>query len=149
MRLRQIGGVPASLAAAAAAVAMAACEGDVERFRPDDSTPPTVAIAQPAEGGIVNTRTPGFVVEISDAGVGYHCPTLNATIDGSDVGAAFRNVCSEGQAEIRVPPGKILPPLDPGSHTLVFRISDRAGNEATATRRFTVDVGTPPPPEPA
>lgn len=138
-----------SLASAAAVVSIAACEGGVERFRPDDSTPPAVTITQPSEGGIVNTSTPGFVVEVSDEGVGYHCPTINATIDGRDVGAAFRNVCSEGQAEIRVPPGRILPPLENGSRTLVFKIADRAGNEAAATRRFTVDVGTSPPPVPA
>lgn len=99
-----------------------------------DNTPPTVAIPAPLDGGTVPMRTPELRVSYSDATTGVNPSTFRATLDGSDISAAF--AVSPPGATATVPT-----PLANGPHTLVARIADQAGNVKSASALFTVSTG--------
>lgn len=99
-----------------------------------DNTPPTVAIPAPLDGGTVPTRTPELRVSYSDATTGVNPSTFRATLDGSDISAAF--AVSPPGATATVPT-----PLANGPHTLVASIADQAGNVKSASALFTVSTG--------
>ena len=130
------------------ALAPGACSNEDGPLRPSDSLPPTVTVVEPAENAFVPAR-PAFVIRVSDQGSGVFCSTVSATINGRDVSQFFRNGCDEATGEIRIGGGQITPPLNDGGATLVFTISDHAGNVSPIVRRqFTVDSEPPPPPPP-
>jgi hypothetical protein len=110
-----------------------------------DATPPEITIVQPADGDEVLTTRPSFLIRVSDAGSGVFCSTLEAIIDGADFSQFFLSGCNATTGEVRAA-GQIQ--LEGGANTLVFRIADRAGNVATATRTFTVTPGGGPAPGP-
>lgn len=124
----------------------AAC-GDGEVTRPPDRTAPTVNIVRPEEDEVVGQR-PGFVIEVSDAISGIVCLSVRATINGRDYTQFFRTRCDAEAGEIRVLASEITPAIPEGGARLSFTISDNAGNQAMASRSFTVTATLPPPPPP-
>ncbi len=104
----------------------------------EDSIPPAVTV----DGGPTGTTTdtsPTFTFSATDA-VGpiiFQCSI--------DTGTASFGACS-GPGNSDTPTS----PLGAGSHTFRVQATDAAGNSATATRSFTVQVPQPPaPPETA
>ncbi len=132
----------------AALLALASCSGDDGGpSGPRDATPPTITVVNPSEGSFVGAR-PSFFIRVTDLGSGVFCNSIEATISGANVSEFFRRGCEEESGDVSVAGGAINPGLADGGRTLTFRISDRAGNQATATRQFTVDTepgGGPPP----
>ena len=105
-----------------------------------DTTPPAIAIADPAVGALIGDTTPSLRVTYSDpagpgAASGVDPATLVVTLDGQDKTAWFAKSASEATAE--VPADAVLAE---GGHRLEARIRDAAGNEAAATPvEFRVD----------
>jgi len=64
--------------------------------------------------------------------------TIKATLDGVDRTNLF--TMRSGDASATIPANLAL---SAGAHTLVFSLQDKAGNQATATSQFTVDLGVP------
>ncbi len=92
-----------------------------------DTTAPSVAINQPANGGYSGSATPSLDFTVSDTNPG----TSYCQVDG---GAEV--ACSNG--------GNWPTPLSSGQHTLAIRHVDAAGNSgASASSTFTVDTTLP------
>lgn len=110
-----------------------------------DHTAPVLTIATPADGKAVNTATPAISLAYSDpvgtgepAASGVDVNSLKVTLDGVDRTALFTR--RSGDASGAVPADLAL---TPGSHTITATVRDLAGNTATATSRFTVDLTAP------
>lgn len=101
------------------------------------------------DGGTVNT-TPYFVAEVSDSsginpglGIGHD---MMLVIDGKhslsyNLNEYFRyrlGSSSTGRVEFSIPA------LEPGKHSLMFRVWDQMGNQTTRTLRFKVEKGDMP-----
>lgn len=136
------------LALIAGAALAAGCSGDDVTGR-TDVTPPSITFVSPVNGGNVTTERPPFVIEVTDGGSGIFCTSVQATIDGRDYSGAFRNGCDEDLEEVNVSPSTINPPLIGPSHTLNFKISDFAGNQATGSIFFSFSPAPPPPAPPS
>jgi hypothetical protein len=121
-----------------------ACGGGDDVLRSTDSVPPEVSVLRPAEGTVVTSPRPTFVVRVADVDSGIFCSTIEARIEGQDFSTVFLNGCDAERGEVRAT-GQIV--LGDGGKTFVFKISDHAGNEATVTRSFTVNTagGGPSP----
>src|SRR4029079_11380686 len=110
-----------------------------------DHKAPVIAIATPVHGKSVNTATPPLAVTYGDpvgagepGASGVNVATLKVTLDGIDRTGLFTR--RSGHATATLPPYLALAP---GAHTLIATVSDNAGNAATATSRFTVDLTLP------
>src|SRR5882762_3015656 len=110
-----------------------------------DHTAPQIKIVTPAGGSYINTASPNIEVTYSDpvgtgeAGAsGVNVSTIKATLDGVDRTNLF--TVRSGDASATVPANLAL---SAGAHTLVLSLEDKAGNQATATSQFTVDLGVP------
>ncbi|MFN2433303.1 MAG: hypothetical protein ABR599_10920 [Gemmatimonadota bacterium] len=131
-----------------ALIGLGAC-GDGSPSGPADRSPPDLTILTPDEGDLVLNDRPAFRIEADDGlGAGILCVSIQATIQGRDYSQFFRSACDEARGEIDVPGGAIFPGLSDGGARLQLRISDAAGNTATASRNFTVDSNRLPPPPP-
>lgn len=97
----------------------------------DDQQPPAINITNPLAGALISNTTPWLTAVYQDDGSGIDASSFNASIDGTDVTAAFTVTAS--QAECR-----LSTPLDIGSHTLTVSINDNNGNTATADAVFQV-----------
>ena len=112
--------------------------------REGDSTPPTIRWTGPTDGQATNDATPRLAVSYDDVSAagepasGVDTATLTVTLDGQDTTSWFTR--RTGDASGDVPDDT---PLAAGSHTLVARVGDRAGNVGTASATFAVDL-TPP-----
>jgi hypothetical protein len=94
-----------------------------------DTIPPPVAIDS-GPAGETTDSTPTFEFHSTEAGVALACSI--------DTGTASFGPCS-GPGASHTPAS----PLALGSYTFRVRAMDAAGNQATATRAFTVGTGTP------
>ena len=110
-----------------------------------DHTPPQIAIVSPATGSYINTATPGIEVTYSDpvgtgepAASGVNTSTFKATLDGVDRTSLFTLRAADASATI-----PLSLALSAGTHTLIISLQDNAGNSATATSQFTVDLAPP------
>lgn len=110
-----------------------------------DHAAPVIAVTTPANGQAIRTATPAIGVTYSDpAGAGgsgasgVNLATLAVTLDGADRTSLFTRRSADASATL--PPALALAP---GPHTLVATVSDNAGNPASATSRFTVDLAVP------
>lgn len=110
-----------------------------------DKTLPTISVFTPATGSITNKKQPRIVVRYADvkgatepAASGIDTNTLNVKIDNVDRTSLFTRRSDEASADL---PSALA--LAEGAHTIVATIKDKAGNAATATSQFRVDV-TPP-----
>ncbi|MDX2000594.1 MAG: DNRLRE domain-containing protein, partial [Thermoanaerobaculia bacterium] len=101
-----------------------------------DPTPPTIAISAPS-GLLVNQPRPVVSLAYADASGDLDPATLALEVDGADRTA----LCTLTAATASCPVG----PLGPGTHTLVARISDRAGHVATATGSLELVLDELPP----
>ncbi len=91
-----------------------------------DTVPPTVTvIAGPT--GTTNTTTPAFKFTMGADAVSAVCAIDNVNF----------TACSPDPAQYT------SAPLTSGPHTFYVRVSDAAGNTATATRSFTIDTDPP------
>ena len=128
--------------AAAAVLAGTSCNGDDEGTGLDDDVAPEVDIQVPEDGQTVNSQPP-FRIAVSDAGSGVFCSSVRATINGTDFSQHFRTGCNEDAGLVQTQ-GQIR--LNEGSNRLQFTIGDRAGNQTTESRTFTVVEGPCLPP---
>lgn len=101
-----------------------------------DATPPSVAITS-GPSGITADQTPTFTFSASDLS------GIFAVQCSIDTGAASFGSCS-GPGNSDTPSS----PLGDGSYAFRAKATDFAGNSATATRTFTVQVPQPAPPAP-
>ena len=93
-----------------------------------DTTPPAVGIDS-GPAGLTNDATPTFAFHAGEAGAAVECSIDTGTPD-------FGPCTEEGS---QTPEG----PLSDGPHTFRVRSTDPAGNQATATRDFTLDATSP------
>jgi hypothetical protein len=110
-----------------------------------DHTPPQITIVSPNSGGYINTATPTIEVTYSDpvgagepAASGVNTSTVKATLDGVDRTSLFTVRAADASAVI---PANLA--LSAGPHTLIISLQDNAGNPATTTSQFTVDLTAP------
>jgi hypothetical protein len=110
-----------------------------------DHTAPQMKVVTPAGGSYVSTSSPNIEVTYSDpvgtgepAASGVNGSTFKATLDGVDRTSLF--TVRSGDASASIPANLAL---SAGAHTLVVSVQDMAGNQATATSQFTVDLGVP------
>lgn len=110
-----------------------------------DHTPPQIDIVSPSNNGYINTATPSFEVTYSDpvgsgdsGASGVNTATFKAVLDGVDRTSLFTTRSGDASATL---PANLA--LSSGAHTLVVTLQDNAGNQATATSTFNVDLGTP------
>ncbi len=97
-----------------------------------DTTPPAVGIDS-GPTGLSNDATPTFDFHPGEAGASVECSI--------DQGTPAFGPCSGPSSH--TPPG----PLADGPHTFRLRATDAAGNQATATRSFSVDTSAPQAPQ--
>jgi hypothetical protein len=110
-----------------------------------DTTAPQIAVAAPLPGGFVNSATPHIVVTYSDAAgaselaaTGVNPSSLTVTLDGSDITSLFIERSADASADI--PASRSMAA---GLHSLQASVKDYAGNTATASAQFTVDLVAP------
>lgn len=96
-----------------------------------DNTPPTLTIADPADGSTIQNRTPTLQIMYGDATSGIQLSTFHATLDGSDITMAFTLSSTGATATLSMP-------LANGPHTLQVQIADQAGNATIITSAFAV-----------
>jgi len=107
---------------------VAGAEGSDEVTVTVDCGPPTVEIQNPEDGSYFGSSTVEVSWTASDSGSGV--ATVETRIDAGDWSAASGN--SETYSD-----------LEEGSHTVDVRAADEAGNSATDSVEFSVDL-TPP-----
>ena len=106
-------------------------------FTVADSTPPTIAFLEPAEGAALADARPPLRLAYSDAGSGVDTSTLAITRDGSPLELE----CQAGASEAVCVPVSALPN---GPIALAATIRDLQGNtSAPATRTFSVNASAP------
>ncbi len=96
-----------------------------------DQVPPTIAIESPVHPFVINDTTPAISIAYADFGSGLALTTLDVKVDG------VAAVCTAGASSASCEPAT----LGEGAHTIVATVRDVAGNEATATRGFTLLIG--------
>lgn len=101
-----------------------------------DEAPPFLTILTPEEGDLLVRDAPAVELEFGDADSAVVLESLSLTVDGADVTASC--IADVGLAFCS-------PPIGGGAHVLVASIADRAGNEATAERRFNLVLDVEPP----
>jgi len=104
-----------------------------------DTVAPVVTGMAPANGAAMNNSRPAISASFSDATSGVNVASVRLLINGTDV-AAMATVTGSG---VSYTPSAALPD---GAATVEIRVSDNAGNEATATSTWTVDTKAPPAP---
>ncbi|EPX56913.1 Large repetitive protein [Cystobacter fuscus DSM 2262] len=98
-----------------------------------DTTPPAVEVKTPAEGTTIKDNTPLY------SGTAEPGSTVTVIVDGSPVGTI--TVDGSGTWSITPTTG-----LSNGPHTVTATATDTAGNSATDSNTFTVDVVIPASP---
>src|ERR1700720_156437 len=98
-----------------------------------DTVPPSLAITAPAQPVVVNVASLPIAVAYHDGGSGVDTSTLQILLDGQDLTAA----CTAGAQSATCTP----PPLAAGTHGIIARLRDQAGNSATATMSFQLFIG--------
>ena len=114
----------------------AADTGPAEDTGPgSDTTAPTLTLI-PADGATVGDATVALTASYTDADSGIDQATVSATLDGADVTAML--TVDGAMATMSTQ-------LAAGMHTFAVRVSDGAGNEASASSTFTVSLDADPP----
>lgn len=96
-----------------------------------DQVPPSLTITSPSHDVLVNETAPPINLSYADGGSGVALSSLVVKVDGVTAS------CAPGAATALCTPS----PLTEGNHTITVSLRDRAGNEATASRSFTLLVG--------
>ncbi|UCD83486.1 MAG: hypothetical protein JSU92_09255, partial [Deltaproteobacteria bacterium] len=103
-----------------------------------DTTPPEMAISQPAHGSMIFTDTPLVTVTYSDETSGVDTNSFSVFINGIDYTVLFTVTPSE--ASYQIAPGNSLPE---GPNTILASIMDLSGNIVQKKAVFNIDL-TPP-----
>jgi RHS repeat-associated protein len=98
-----------------------------------DEVPPKIAIMAPSRDVVVGDTTPQIVVSYADGGSGLALAAFELYVDATSIGSG----CSVGTALAICEP----PPLAAGTHAVVARIRDAAGNVAESARSFELLTG--------
>ena len=96
-----------------------------------DTTPPSLAITAPT-GTVMDDTTPAVSVTFSDDNSGVDTASLVVRVDGFDISGS----CVLGTGTATCEP----PALQDGDHTVTAQVADLAGNTATASGTFTLDL---------
>jgi hypothetical protein len=97
-----------------------------------DQVPPSLAITAPTHSVLINETSPQIALSYSDGGSGVALSSLSVKVDGVAAN------CTSGASSATCLPSSAL---GEGSHTITASLRDQAGNEATASRGFTLLVG--------
>jgi PKD repeat protein len=98
-----------------------------------ETVPPTITITNPSDGSTIDTRTPNIQISYSDSGSGIDPSSFAAEINGVDKTSLFTVTSTGANCQLTAP-------LPVGENEIVARIRDNAGNEASATSDFAVQV---------
>jgi len=98
-----------------------------------DATPPTVEVTAPADGSHTNNPLPTYSGTVSDDGPPPL--TVSISVDGTTLG----NATVTGNTWTFTP----TVPLAEGDHTVMATATDVAGNTASDSNTFTVDLTNP------
>ncbi len=98
-----------------------------------DTLAPTLALVNPPDGGVANTRTPTLQVTYADAGTGIDTSSVHLSLNGVDVTASSM-ITDTG---ISYTPAS---PLPAGDNQVTAQVSDRVGHLASGAFRFSVAV---------
>ncbi len=107
----------------------------VEQGGPD-TTPPVITIVTPRAGSFVSGARPSLATDFADPESGVDPASVVFKLDGADL-------TSEADVTAEKFAWGALVALNEGAHDVEVKAADRAGNVATATWSFTVDL-TPP-----
>jgi RHS repeat-associated protein len=99
-----------------------------------DRTPPTITIAAPT-GAVSGTTAPPIDVRYADTVSAPEPALLTVAVDGVPV-----TDCTAGVAAASCQPA----PLAAGAHTITAGIADLAGNPASVSSGFTLNLDSPP-----
>lgn len=112
-----------------------------------EKTAPTITITAPtANQHLANARpTISFTITDEVNGSGVDITSLNITLDGkyydnTDDGVKVTNISNGYNVQFTVP---LVDALQDGTHTVKINVSDRDGNEATASGTFVTDTVAP------
>jgi hypothetical protein len=86
--------------------------------------------------GFTNVTRPSVGADYQDSGSGIDVSSIRLSVDGNDVTGAAQ----VGEAGVRYAPPVALPD---GSHSVVLRAGDRAGNVVESPWSFVVDTAGP------
>ena len=100
-----------------------------------DQDPPSVSVTAPSSSIVVDDSSPEIRVAFSDADSGVDLSSVLVLVDG----VALVQECSVGPAEAVCEP----PDLAQGSHEVEGRVADLAGNLATTTFAFEIQLTNP------
>ncbi|RME27503.1 MAG: HEAT repeat domain-containing protein [Deltaproteobacteria bacterium] len=106
------------------------------RFLHKDTEPPVLAL-QPANGDVLDTDMPLIRVAYRDDGVGVDLASLHAMLNGNEVTDRFAIGDDEAAWQVGIDDY-----LEEGPNDLSVTLSDRMGNEASATSIFLVATPT-------
>ncbi len=101
-----------------------------------DNVPPLITSLQPGNGSFLKDSTPTLSASFSDLLSGVDVNSVLVQLNGTSVNS-MATITADG---FSLP---LTVPLNEGSHIVFVSVSDLAGNQATASSTFTVDV-TPP-----
>jgi PKD repeat protein len=101
-----------------------------------DTTPPVVALVEPAEPRIVNVTRPHIVASFTDEGSGVDPASVELVVDGVD---------RTGEATVSASGVELTPAeeLGEGTHEVEIALSDAAGNAAQASWSILIDTQSP------
>jgi len=102
-----------------------------------DTTAPEVVVLRPGTSLAANNPSAAVMVSYSDAGTGVALNTLQVSVDGADVTASCEVRESSAACASQ--------PLASGSHTVLARIRDAAGNQGSGTQTFSFVLDQTPP----
>lgn len=102
-----------------------------------DLTAPSIGPIEPASGNYAGTRRPPITIHYQD-GAELDLQTLRVFINDVDRTALFTRGATQASATL-----DDANQLPEGANTIVARVRDTAGNEASATSAFIVDVTNP------
>jgi len=98
-----------------------------------DNTPPALDAWLPADGAVITDTRPVITAAYSDLAPGSSLAAPVLAIDQQIVTPTLAAGALTYRPEA---------PLAPGAHTLTLYLADQAGNQTSATRRFTLDPET-------
>lgn len=102
-----------------------------------DLTPPSIQIVQPVLGVYSNTTNPTIAIQYSDND-NLNLSTLKVLINGADFTSLFMKTSTGATATL-----PLADALSQGANQIVAQIQDLAGNQASASTSFNIDILPP------
>lgn len=103
---------------------------------------PTISVTYPTASAYINSATPTFTWEVTDAGSGIDSDTVSIKIDGNTaITSGITKAAITNGYKCTYTPASALAE---GAHTVYFNVSDNDGNAATqVSTAFTIDTVPP------